>query len=66
MLMIDYFISQEGQAIYGQLGYGSARQGANRQAANNPVQKLYIGNRPDFLREFAGWAKLYRDVFQNG
>jgi iron(III) transport system substrate-binding protein len=66
MLMIDYFISQEGQAIYGQLGYGSARQGASRQAANNPVQKVYIGNRPDFLREFAGWAKLYRDVFQNG
>jgi iron(III) transport system substrate-binding protein len=63
MLMIDHFMSQEGQAMYGQLGYGSARQGANRQAGNNQVQKLYIGNRPDFVREFAEWSKLYRDVF---
>jgi len=66
MLMIDYLMSQEGQSIYGQLGYGSARQGANRQAGNNPVQKLYIGNRPDFVREFAEWSKLYRDVFLRG
>jgi iron(III) transport system substrate-binding protein len=66
MLMIDYLMSQEGQSIYGELGYGSARRGANRQAGNNPVQKLYIGNRPDFVREFAEWAKLYRDVFLRG
>ena len=66
MLMIDYFLSQEGQALYGQLGYGSARQGASRQAAEHPVLKLYIGNRPDFVREFAEWAKLYRDVFLRG
>jgi iron(III) transport system substrate-binding protein len=66
MLMIDYLMSQEGQSIYGRLGYGSARQGASRQASNNPVQKLYIGNRPDFVREFAEWSKLYRDVFQRG
>jgi iron(III) transport system substrate-binding protein len=66
MLMIDYLMSEEGQSTYGQLGYGSARQGANRQAANNPVQKLYIGNRPDFVREFAEWSKLYRDVFLQG
>ena len=66
MLMIDYFMSQEGQAIYGELGYGSARRGATRQAGSNPVQKLYLGNRPEFLREFAEWAKLYRDVFLRG
>lgn len=66
MLLIDYLMSQEGQSMYGQLGYGSARQGANRQAGNNPVQKLYIGNRPDFVREFAQWSKLYRDVFLRG
>ena len=66
MLLIDYLMSQEGQALYGQLGYGSARQGANRQASNNSVQKLYIGNRPDFVREFAEWSKLYRDVFLRG
>lgn len=66
MLLIDYLMSQEGQSIYGQLGYGSARRGAERQAGNNPVQKLYIGNRPDLVREFAEWSKLYRDVFLRG
>ena len=66
MLMIDYLMSDEGQSVYGQLGYGSARQGASRQAGSTPVQKLYIGNRPNFVREFAEWSKLYRDVFQRG
>ena len=65
MLMIDYLMSQDGQTIYGQLGYGSARQGAERQAGNTQVQKVYIGNRPEFMREFAEWSKLYRDVFLN-
>jgi len=66
MLMIDYFMSREGQALYGQLGYGSARRGAERQAGDHPVQKLYLGNRPEFVAEFAEWAKLYRDVFLRG
>jgi ABC-type Fe3+ transport system substrate-binding protein len=63
MLLIDYLMSQEGQRIYGRLGYGSARHDMDKQAANNPVQKLYLGNRPNYVREFAGWSKLYRDVF---
>jgi iron(III) transport system substrate-binding protein len=63
MLLIDYLMSQEGQRIYSQLGYGSARRDASRQAGNNPVQKLYLGNRPNYVREFAQWSKLYRDVF---
>jgi iron(III) transport system substrate-binding protein len=63
MLLIDYLMSQEGQSIYGQLGYGSARRDANKGAGNNPVQKLYLGNRPNYVREFAQWSKLYRDVF---
>ena len=63
MLLIDYLMSQEGQRIYGQLGYGSARRDMMKQAGSNPVQKLYLGNRPNYVREFAGWSKLYRDVF---
>jgi iron(III) transport system substrate-binding protein len=63
MLMIDYLMSQEGQRIYSQLGYGSARHDANRQAGNNAVQKLYLGNRPNYVRELAKWSKIYRDVF---
>jgi iron(III) transport system substrate-binding protein len=64
MLMIDYLMSHEGQRIYGELGYGSARRDANRPAGNNPVRKLYLGNRPNYVRELAEWSKLYRDVFQ--
>ena len=63
MLLIDYLMSEEGQRIYGQLGYGSARRDANRQAGHNPVQKLYLGNRPNYVRELVQWSKLYRDVF---
>jgi iron(III) transport system substrate-binding protein len=63
MLMIDYLMSQEGQRIYGQLGYGSARRDMSQNAKSNPVQKLYLGNRPNYVREFAQWSKLYRDVF---
>jgi iron(III) transport system substrate-binding protein len=63
MLLIDFLMSEEGQRMYQALGYGSARRDANGQAGNNPVQKLYLGNRPDYLREFANWSALYRDVF---
>ena len=63
MLMMDYLMSREGQQIYGRLGYGSARRDAEKRTGNNPVQKLYLGNRPDYLREIGQWSKLYRDVF---
>jgi len=63
MLLIDYLMSQEGQHLYRRLGYGSARFDANAQSGNSPVQKLYLGNRPNYLREVAQWSKLYRDVF---
>ena len=63
MLLIDYLMSQEGQHLYRRLGYGSARFDANAQSGNSPVQKLYLGNRPNYLRELAQWSKLYRDVF---
>jgi iron(III) transport system substrate-binding protein len=63
MLLIDYLMSQEGQRTYGRLGYGSARLDMGRQAGASPLQKLYLGNRPNYVREFAQWSKLYRDVF---
>lgn len=63
MLLIDYLMSQEGQRLYGQLGYGSARLDTNRPNGAKPVQKLYLGNRPNYVREFAQWSRLYRDVF---
>jgi iron(III) transport system substrate-binding protein len=63
MLLIDYLMSQEGQRLYGQLGYGSARLDTNSQTGAKPAHKLYLGNRPSYVQEFAHWSKLYRDVF---
>jgi iron(III) transport system substrate-binding protein len=63
MLMIDYLMSQDGQRLYGQLGYGSARLDLNSQTRVTAVQRLYLGNRPNYVREFPQWSKLYRDVF---
>jgi len=63
MLMIDYLMSREGQRIYSRLGYGSARLDVDKRTGNNPVQKLYLGNRPDYVHELSQWSKLYRDVF---
>jgi iron(III) transport system substrate-binding protein len=63
MLMMDYLMSQEGQRIYTSLGYGSARRDMNRQASAFPVQKLYLANRPGYLREFAQWSRLFQSLF---
>lgn len=63
MLMIDYLMSEEGQRIYTSLGYGSARRDINRQASEFPVEKLYLANRPDYLRDFAQWSRLYQSEF---
>jgi iron(III) transport system substrate-binding protein len=63
MLMMDYLMSQEGQRIYTSLGYGSARRDINRQASEFPVQKLYLANRPSYLRDFAQWSRLYQSAF---
>ena len=63
MLLIDYLLSQDGQRLYGQLGYGSARFDINSQTGAKPEHKLYLGNRPNYVQEFAHWSKLYRDVF---
>jgi iron(III) transport system substrate-binding protein len=63
MLMIDYLMSVEGQRIYTSLGYGSARRDVNRQASAFPVQKLYLANRPDYLKEFTQWSRLYQSAF---
>jgi len=63
MLLIDYLMSPEGQSIYGSLGYGSARRDAPKLEGTSPPQKLYLANRPDYLREFAEWSKLYQTAF---
>ena len=60
MLLIDFLMSKEGAMLWEQIGYDSPRRD---MAAGQPVQKLYLTNRPNFLGEYDNWAKLYQDVF---
>ena len=62
MLFVDFLMSKEGQLLYRELGYDF---GAPRcQPAPAPsCEKLYLTNRPNYIREYEDWAKLYQDVF---
>jgi iron(III) transport system substrate-binding protein len=61
MLLVDFLMSKEGQLIYQELGYDSGRRDvATSDAA---VKKLYLANRPNYIRDYEGWMKLYQDVF---
>ena len=66
MLLIDFLLSQEGQAIYRELGYVPSR---NAMAPKDlPVlQKLYLTNRPNYVQEFEQWAALVQQtIFKGG
>ena len=61
MLFADFLMSKEGQILYQELGYDSPRADAAHPGAQ--VQKLYLTNRPNYLRDYETWARLYQDVF---
>ncbi len=61
MLFVDFLMSKESQALYQQLGYDSPRSDA--AGAGAKLQRLYLTNRPNYIREYEDWAKLYQDVF---
>jgi iron(III) transport system substrate-binding protein len=61
MLFVDFLMSKESQALYQQLGYDSPRSDA--VGAGAKLQRLYLTNRPNYIREYEDWAKLYQDVF---
>jgi iron(III) transport system substrate-binding protein len=60
ILLIDFLLSQEGALMYEDIGYYSPRR---ERAAGRPVEKIYLTNRPNYLREYDAWQKLYQDVF---
>jgi iron(III) transport system substrate-binding protein len=66
MLLIDFLMSKEGQAIYRDLGYVPSRNGM--APPDFPVlQKLYLTNRPSYVQEFEQWAALVRaTIFKGG
>jgi iron(III) transport system substrate-binding protein len=66
MLLIDFLLSPEGQAIYRDLGYAPSRNGM--APTDLPVlQKLYLTNRPHYIDEFEQWAALVQQtIFKAG
>lgn len=62
LLLIDFLLSHEGQALYRKLGYSSARTDI---AQNTPgtLEKLYLANRPDYIDEFEDWVALLQTNF---
>ena len=66
MLLIDFLMSKEGQAMYRELGYVPSRNGMAPK--DLPVlQKLYLTNRPNYVQEFEQWAALVQQtIFKGG
>ena len=66
MLLIDFLMSKEGQAIYRDLGYAPSRNGM-APADLPPLHKLYLTNRPNYIAEFEQWAALTQQtIFKGG
>ena len=60
MLLIDFLLSKEGAQMYEDIGYYTPRRD---MAAGQSVEKIYLTNRPNYLREYDDWQRLYQDVF---
>jgi iron(III) transport system substrate-binding protein len=66
MLLIDFLLSKEGQAIYRDLGYVPARNGMAPKDFP-ALQKLYLTNRPNYVQDFEQWAALVQQtIFKGG
>jgi iron(III) transport system substrate-binding protein len=66
MLLIDFLMSKEGQAMYRDLGYVPARNGMAPKDFP-ALQKLYLTNRPNYIQEFEQWAALVQQtIFKGG
>jgi iron(III) transport system substrate-binding protein len=61
LLFADFLMSKEGQQLYLELGYDSPRGDVAGVGAR--VEKLYLTNRANYIREYEDWARLYQDIF---
>jgi iron(III) transport system substrate-binding protein len=66
MLLIDFLLSKEGQAMYRELGYVPSRNGMAPKDFPT-LQKLYLTNRPNYVQEFEQWGALVQQtIFKGG
>jgi iron(III) transport system substrate-binding protein len=62
MLLMDFLMSKDAAHVYQKLGYDSPRRDVTTPVAN-VTKKLYLTNRPNYVREYEEWTKLYQAVF---
>jgi ABC-type Fe3+ transport system substrate-binding protein len=62
LLLVDFLLSPEGQALYESLGYNSPRRDRQNPSAQD-LQKVYLSAAPDFEQRFNSWSRLYEEVF---
>lgn len=62
MLLIEFALSKEGQAIYAEAGYGSAR--TDLQAGDGPQpEKLYLSAEvDDYAQSFSEWNTMFEQL----
>src|SRR5262249_22335944 len=63
MLFMDFLMSKEGQVLYQELGYDSPRTDAGKASAGATLDRLYLTNRPNYIREYDDSPNLYHHVF---
>lgn len=61
MLVLDYFLSKEGQELRMEIGDASARNDLNTGA--RPSQILYLEDRPNYTVEYEQWMALGEKAF---
>ena len=62
MLFIDFLLSREAQVLYRALGYRSAHKEI-ATAEDTGLEKIFLANRPNYVREFEQWQKLSEETF---
>lgn len=61
MLVLDFFLSKEGQAMRMEIGDASARTDLSTGA--RPSQILYLEDRPNYQKEYEAWMALGEKAF---
>ena len=61
MLLLDFFLSKEGQTMRQAIGDSSAR--TDLASADKPKDIVYIARRPTYAQDFEKWSDLAAEVF---
>jgi iron(III) transport system substrate-binding protein len=65
MLFVDFLLSKEAQLLYRDLGYMSSRTDMPTNDAWK-LDKIFLTNRPNYIRDYEQWTRLAQDVFIKG